>query len=249
MNRFSFLKLAVIGALCGVGAEAAADSVVLNRAVLSTGQTLTVSVVVDQARNDDVYVAVRTDSGQYYFVTNGGGFVPYVAGQPSPSVLSAPPPGVYDVLNMLIPPNLSGQFDGWLVRGAPNVDIIASVQAAKGATMFRGSSIRLSNNVADVVDLDSIDPVLVQINLNNDVTGDLDDDGFPDDDLDLDGIPDDDLADDPGDDLVDDDVDDDVGDDVDDDVGDDVDDDVGDDVDDDVGDDDPTALTIKRIKF
>ena len=102
----------------------AADNFTANRTVVQPGETLELTYTADQAKSQDVYLAVLLDN-TLLFMNQNGGFDAYKAGVATPARLKSPPAGSYKLLSFAMPEGFFYDATVYLAAGTPGSDLLA----------------------------------------------------------------------------------------------------------------------------
>lgn len=104
---------------------APADSFTASNTVFLPGETLVLSYTADQAKTQDLYLAIRLNDA-ILFMDEKGGFSPYTPGIPTPARLKTPAAGTHNLLSFTPPSGFYQNVIVYQALGKPGSDVLAS---------------------------------------------------------------------------------------------------------------------------
>lgn len=121
--RKKILALACVAGLTGTPLTLA-DNFTASNTVFLPGETLVLSYTADQAKTQDLYLALAVN-GTLLFMNESGGFSPYSPGTPTPARLRTPAAGTHNLLTFTQPSGFYQNLVVYQVLGRPGGDLLA----------------------------------------------------------------------------------------------------------------------------
>lgn len=119
-----YLAAASALALSAAAALSMADNFTANRSVVQPGETLELTYTADQAKSQDIYLAVVLDNS-ILFMDENGGFSPYTPGTATPPRLRSPAAGNHNMLTFAMPDGFFHEVTVYQAAGKPGSDVLA----------------------------------------------------------------------------------------------------------------------------
>jgi len=101
-----------------------ADNFTANRTIVQPGETLELTYTADQAKSQDIYVAVMLDNS-ILFMDENGNFSPYTPGTATPPRLRSPAAGNHNMLTFTMPEGFFHEATVYQAAGKPGSDVLA----------------------------------------------------------------------------------------------------------------------------
>ncbi len=121
--RKNSLAVACLAGLAGAP-SAAADNFTANNTVFLPGETLVLTYTADQAKTQDLYLAIMLNNS-LLFMDEKGGFSSYAPGKPTPARLKAPAAGIHNLLSFTPPAGFYENVVVYQALGKSGSDLLA----------------------------------------------------------------------------------------------------------------------------